>query len=70
MAAQEKSDWPRKIITPESTSTTAYGGCLNPLISFRFAGFSWPTAARAASTSGWTPESSSSTSDFLVSMIF
>ena len=68
IAYQDVSLYPRNTITAVKTSTTGAGGFLKDLISFRLLGLSWPTAALAASTSGYTPPSSCSTSSFRFSM--
>lgn len=68
MPCQVVSVQPRNIITAAKTCSTATGGYLKALISFRLAGFNYPTASLAASTSGCTPLNSCSTSFFLFSI--
>ena len=65
IAFQEVSSCPISLRTPCSTSDTASGGILYAFISLMLELLSDPTAALAASTSGWTPLSSSSTTTFL-----
>jgi len=70
MAFQEVSSYPISLKTPCKTSLTASGGIRKALISLIFAGFKSPTADLAASTSGYTPLSSSSTCCLLTYIIY